>query len=141
MSDNTSKAWVGSLIGGLGVVVAMNWSAFFQALQMVPSVITEWLTKLPFEALSAFLAFGLAVVTWLFAFLHPAIFSSKPQTGADWSAVGSAMITSLALCWASGKSSPMAVILALVFGFIAGCVGALIARLGWSTLTPPKEKP
>jgi hypothetical protein len=139
MDNNSSKAWIGSLVGGLGLIVAMQWREFFGALELVPAVVNKWLTELPFEALSACLSFVLAFVVWLMIFNSPTILHRKPTSGANASAILAGVIISMALCWARGTGTPMAVLLALSFGFIAACLGALAAHFTWSTLAPPKE--
>lgn len=140
MADN-SKAWVGSLVGGLGLILAMQWEQFLKAMQLVPDTVTSWVEKLPTETFGTALAFMVACAAWGMSFAHPAILTKKPQSGADVSAVLAALLASMSMCWAFGESSPKSVLSFFWLGFVAGCVGAFISRQLWSKAAPPKDAP
>lgn len=139
MGDNSTKAWGGGLVVTLGLIVAMQWKEFFEGIQLAPGAVMRLVTESPFEGLTALLAFFVAACVWGFTLRHPAIATKKPQSGADWSALGSAVIVSMSLCWASGKSAPLSVLIFLYLGITAGVLAAFMARAAWSALAPPKE--
>lgn len=124
--DKGSILSVITVIGTALAMLAMHGKGAIEALAAVPAMLNAWAQQLPLGVTSFCFAVVLSALVWMGA--TRARFTG-PHYNPDTIALCIALLVTTGQQWVSGRSSPAAVLTALILGAIAGLLVPYVCRL------------
>lgn len=139
MGEKMTKILGMSFGSFLLAALALNWKEIFTGFSLLPDAVHKLAVGLPFGWASCLISLATGCTVWYLTHESDAICKGRPHSCSAFMAVLASTVANTLQQWAGGSGTPIGWMWAVLLGFNAGAVAAVIATVAWSWLSPPKE--